>query len=167
MKLKLIIPILLCISLLAMPAAAEEFAPADKSNEHNQSGHIYVGSGIYFTKAEIKDAAVEIWALLNDHTLSSSDRLNKYPENFGYDARLHHYMNNETVTEADIQEEGGNPFFDWIGGIIDKIFTIFAGKPVEIENPYNETEGDEAWNNYLASYYAGYKASGEFGGPIQ
>lgn len=166
MKLKIIIPILLCLSLLAMPAAAEDFAPAEK-NAAKETGYIYLGGGIYFTKADIKEAAAEIRELINDYSLTSTERLDKYPEHFGYDARLHHFMTNESMSSTETSEGSGNPFFDWIGGIINSIVTIFAGQPVEIENPYNETAGQEAWNNYLASYIAGYEPSGEFGGPIQ
>lgn len=175
-----IISLLLVAALLTVPAlAADSFGPQEKAGPHDKptpptpkptkpiGAHekIKVHEDVH-----IVDAKEKVHKLKNDKTKTPQQKLNEYPELFGYDEKLEYYLYEmELQTEEAMQVEEENPVVAFFGGIVETVSDFITGKkkPEKPEAPYTAEEGEAAWASYMASYIDNYQPTGEFGGPIQ
>lgn len=180
-----IISLLLVAALFTVPAlAAENFGPQEKAGPHDKDKPTPptpptpkptkpIGAHEKIKVHEdvkIVDAKEKVHKLKNDKTKTPQQKLNEYPELFGYDEKLEYYLYEmELQTEEAMQVEEENPVMAFFGDVVETVTDFFTGKkkPEKPEAPYTAEEGEAAWASYMASYIDNYQPTGEFGGPIQ
>ena len=142
MKLKHLIPILLCLCLLIAPAAA------DSTNSTIIAEHDTADITLYDHSAAIS----QILASGKNPT----EKLNEMTKVIGYDDRLHTWMT------STVNPETGERTYE--KGIIESILAFFG---ITGDSPFTSEEEAEATQaEYLLNYQFNYKPTGGFGESI-